>query len=118
MLNIVKHLVKSNKKGYCNSSVVLTTHSPYILSVLNVLMAEAKLYVKHTETTYIEGVDDFVNYDCFMLPKYYSAYYINDKGTFENLIDSKLPMISGLELDNVSDWVEKRISQTNKLMYG
>ncbi len=117
LLNIVKHLVKSNKKGYCNSSVVLTTHSPYILSVLNVLMAEAKLYVKHTETTYIEGVDDFVNYDCFMLPKYYSAYYINDRGTFENLIDSELPMISGLELDGVSDWVEERISQINKWMY-
>ena len=117
LLNIIEHLVKSNKKGYYNSSVVLTTHSPYILSVLNELMAEAKLYAKHTET-YIEGVEDFVNYDCLMPPEYYSAYYINDNGTFENLIDSELPMISGLELDNVSDWVEERISQTNKLMYG
>ena len=78
--------------------VVMTTHSPYILSVLNELMAEAKLYFKHTEK-YIEGVDDFVNYDCFMKPEYYSAYYINDNGTFENLIDSELPMISGIELD-------------------
>lgn len=117
LLYILKHLVKSDNKGKYNSSVVLTTHSPYILSVLNELMAEAKLYAKHTET-YIEGVDDFVNYDCLMPPEYYSAYYINDNGTFENLIDSDLPMISGLELDNVSDWVEERISQTNKLMYG
>ena len=73
--------------------------------------------MKHTETTDIESVDDFVNYDCFMIPKYYSAYYINDRGTFENLIDSELPMISGLELDGVSDWVEERISQINKWMY-
>ena len=117
VLNIVKHLVNANKKGYCNSCVVLTTHSPYILSVLNELMAEAKLYVKHTEK-YIEGVDDFVNHDCFMMPEYYSAYYINDNGAFENLIDSELPMISGIELDGVSDWVDEKISKVNEFIYG
>ena len=117
ILNIVKHLVSANKKGFCNSSVVLTTHSPYTLSVLNELMAEAKLYVKHTEKP-IEGVDDFVNYECFMSPQYYSAYYINDNGTFGNLIDTELPMISGIELDKVSDWVEERISKVNEFIYG
>jgi hypothetical protein len=80
-------------------------------------MAEAKLYDKHYEN-YIEGVDDFVNYDCYMSPDYYSAYYINDNGTFENLIDSELPMISGVELDGVSDWVEERISKVNNFIYG
>ncbi len=117
IINIIKHLVAANKKGCCNSSVVLTTHSPYTLSVLNELMAEANLYVKHTNK-YIEGVDDFVNYECFMSPQYYSAYYINDYGTFGNLIDSELPMISGLELDGVSDWVEDRISKVNGFIYG
>ena len=117
ILNIVKHLVGTNKKGYCNSSVVLTTHSPYTLSVLNELMAEAKLYVMHTEKN-IEGVDDFVRYECLMLPEYYSAYYINDNGTLENLIDPELPMISGVELDGVSDWVEERISKVNEFIYG
>ena len=117
ILNIVKHLKNACKKGYSNSNVVLTTHSPYILSVLNVLMAEAKLYVKHSEK-YIEGLDDFVNYDCFMLPEDYSAYFINDNGTFENLIDRDIPMISGIELDGVSDWVEERISKVNELIYG
>ena len=117
ILNIIKHLVAANKKGNYNSSVVLTTHSPYTLSVLNELMAEANLYVKHTEKP-IEGVDDFVNYECFMSPQYYSAYYINDNGTFGNLIDSELPMISGVELDGVSDWVEERISKVNEFFYG
>ena len=119
VLNVVKHMVSANRneKARHESMVVMTTHSPYILSVLNELMAEAKLYIKHTEK-YIEGVDDFVNYDCFMKPEYYSAYYINDNGTFENLIDSELPMISGIELDGVSDWVEERISKVNKFIYG
>ena len=119
VLNVVKHMVSANRneKARHESMVVMTTHSPYILSVLNELMAEAKLYIKHTEK-YIEGVDDFVNYDCFMKPEYYSAYYINDNGTFENLIDSELPMISGIELDGVSDWVEERISKVNEFIYG
>ena len=118
LLNIVKHLVKSNNKGYCNSSVVLTTHSPYILSVLNVLMAEAKLYDYHLNGHYSSEIDDFVNLDYYMSPENYSAYYINDTGTLENLIDSELLMISGLELDEVSDWVEECISKINELMYG
>lgn len=119
LLNVVKHLVAANRneKASPRSMVVMTTHSPYILSVLNELMAEAKLYDKHYEI-YIEGVDDFVNYDCYMSPDYYSAYYINDNGTFENLIDSELPMISGVELDGVSDWVEERISKVNNFIYG
>ena len=53
-----------------------------------------------------------------MLPEYYSAYYINDNGTFENLIDPGLTMISGNELDGVSDWVEERISKVNNFIYG
>jgi hypothetical protein len=53
-----------------------------------------------------------------MSPDNYSAYYINNNGIFENLIDSELSMISGIELDGVSDWVEERISKINKFVYG
>ena len=119
ILNIVRHLVSAdrNEKAKQSSMVVMTTHSPYILSVINVLLAEAKLYDKHTNN-YIEGVDDFVDYAYYMMPENYSAYYINDNGTFENLIDSELSMISGLQLDGVSDWVEERISKVNEFIYG
>ena len=118
VLNIVKHIISANRneKARQRSMVVITTHSPYVLSVMNVLMAEAKLYDKHYEN-YIEGVDDVVDYDCYMPSDYYSAYFINDNGTFNNLIDSELPMISGLELDGVSDWVEERISKVNEFIY-
>jgi hypothetical protein len=81
-------------------------------------MAEAKLYNYHLDGHYSSKIEDFVNYDCIMLPESYSAYYINDNGTFENLIDSELPMISGVELDGVSDWVEERISKVNNFIYG
>lgn len=120
LLNVVKHLVAANRneKARQRSMVVMTTHSPYILSVLNELMAEAKLYNYHLDGHYSSEIEDFVNYDCIMLPESYSAYYINDNGIFENLIDSELPMISGVELDGVSDWVEERISKVNNFIYG
>ena len=120
LLNIVKHLVAANKnpKGNFNSSVTITTHSPYILSVLNELMAEAKLWDYHNSGHFTDGVDEFVNYDCLMSLEDFSAYYINDSGTFENLIDSELSLISGLQLDKVSDWVEERIAKVNEFIYG
>ena len=51
-------------------------------------------------------------------PENYSAYFINDYGAFVNIIDSEIPMISGTELDGVSDWVEERISKVNEFIYG
>ena len=116
ILNIVNHLLMANKKGQKDSSIVLTTHSPYVVSVLNVLLSQARYCDLHP--IYDVNVDDIVDYDHYMPSKYYSAYYINDNGTFENLIDSELPMISGVELDGVSDWVEENISKVNELIYG
>ena len=116
ILNLVNHLIKANKKGESESNIVLTTHSPYILSVLNVLLSHAKYIDLHP--IYDVNVDDIVDNDHYMPSKYYSAYYINDNGAFENLIDPELPMISGLELDGVSDWVEEQISKVNELIYG
>lgn len=119
ILNIVKHLVSanSNEKAKQRSMVVMTTHSPYVLSVINVLMSAAKLY-DDNPGKYIEVEDSLVNFDCLMPSDYHSAYFINDNGKFDNLIDSELPMISGLELDGVSDWVEEQISRVNELIYG
>jgi predicted ATPase len=119
IVNIIKHLVAANRneKGNTGSHVVMTTHSPYVLSVLNVLLAEARLYDFHSNGNYKAGIDDFVNYDCYMSAEYYSALYITEDGTFVNLIDQELPMISGLQLDGVSDWVEERIAKVNQFIY-
>jgi hypothetical protein len=116
ILNIVDHLIKANKNGKRESSIVLTTHSPYILSVFNVLLTQAKYCDLHP--IYNVEVDDIVNYNRYIPSNYYTSYYINDNGTFEDLIDHELPMISGLELDGVSDWVEEQISRVNELIYG
>ena len=115
VLNIVSHLVAV--QGQQSSMVVMTTHSPYVLSVVNELMAEARLDAANWHTP-IAGADDFINHKCLMPQDSYSAFFINGSGTFEDLIDRDLPMVSGLQLDGVSDWVEERIAQINKFIYG
>ena len=47
----------------------------------------------------------------------YSAFFINKSGVFENIMDSELPMFSGIDLDQVSDWVDEHIYQINKVIY-
>ncbi len=95
--------------------LVMTTHSPYILSILNVLIAEAAAMEKMPES---DGMKHLVNQDCLLPFSAYSAYYITEEGRFMDVIDKELAMISGNELDGVSDWVDDRIAEINTMLYG
>ena len=46
-----------------------------------------------------------------------SLYVHMTSGVFENIMDSELPMFSGIDLDQVSDWVDEHIYQINKVIY-
>jgi hypothetical protein len=112
--NIVRRIKKANKEGKKDSMVVMTTHSPYVLSVLNVLIAEASANVKLPSDEELEKIIDAST----LLPlSAYSAFFINKSGVFENIMDSELPMFSGIDLDQVSDWVDEHIYQINKVIY-
>ena len=47
-----------------------------------------------------------------------TAYYIQEDGRFVNIIDKDISMINGIELDNVSDWVDEQIARINEVLYG
>lgn len=109
LLSIVRSLKVAMETGSRSSCLFLTTHSPYILSVVNVLFRAA--YAR--EKTKLGGVLD----DDLILPSdSYSVYFIKD-GRFENVLDKDVPMFSGNELDGVSDWVEDKISDINDFLY-
>lgn len=113
IFRIISSLREAISASTRESMVVMTTHSPYILSVLNVLIRAAELDKK--KPAYGSEVLD----EGFILPpEDYSAYYIKDDGSFENVINEELPMISGDELDGVSDWVDDKIAEINSLLYG
>ena len=114
-INLVCALKKAMPKGREDSMLVMTTHSPYILSTLNVLIAEA--YAMETMPK-SDKLQNIVNKACLFPSFAYSAYYIQEDGKFEDIIDKDITMISGNELDGVSDWVDDRIARINEVLYG
>ena len=97
------------------SMVVFTTHSPYVLSVLNVLISLAHIRQSHPDFSLSEHLIDEEN---LFGTKDFSAYYIRPDGTLISIIDKEIPMISGEHLDGVSDWVDDQIAKINTRLYG
>lgn len=112
--NLVKRIKQANKEGKRDSMIVLTTHSPYVLSTLNVLIADASATQQRPNDSEIKTIIDNET----LLPlSAYSAYFIGNDGVFVDIKDTELPMISGVDLDQVSDWVDEHIYQLNKIIY-
>lgn len=113
---LLRHVVSAIK--YANSKysgnfskVFLTTHSPYILSSLNVLMAAADAYAIDAAATVQIVPEEYI------LPKgSISAYYLTPEGKAEPIIDPDVYMVSGMNLDTVSREVENDIDKLNDII--
>ena len=83
---------------------VLTTHSPYLLSCLNVLMLAYKLQV-HEKIR--KQVDEIVNPNFAINPEIVAVYSLNpnadNKPCCRSLISEKTGFVSVNELDSVSE---------------
>lgn len=110
VLSLARSLKKAMSNGSENSIAVITTHSPYVMSVVNVLLKAALVDEKGLEQRVIDK-------DCIIPSKSISGYYIDEDGVFKNILDTDIPMLSGNELDGVSDWVDESISILNKVMF-
>lgn len=112
---LVEHIVQSINKATlatgCNSSVTLTTHSPYILTAFNVLL-KAHLAAEKDPSATQAIVQTTIH------PDQLTAYYIQPDGTIKPIVDHELDMISGLELDATSDLTEDKLTQLNDIIYG
>lgn len=110
---LVGLLKQTDKKdtGY-KSTVFLTTHSPYVLTALNVMMLASAAYEMSPDKVNDLGLEDYV------LPKgAYSAYCIKD-GRFESIVDEEFGFIKGDFLDSVSELVDNYTFELNSIIYG
>lgn len=115
ILNLIQRLKKANSIGAHRSSLVLTTHSPYVLSVMNVLIAEsAAMEQRPNDVRIIELVDKTT----LLSLSEYEAFFIDSDGVFHSIKETEIPMFSGIELDEVSDWVNEKVSDLNMFLYG
>lgn len=110
VMSLVRSLKKALENGSERSMAVVATHSPYIMSVVNVLLAASIAEEKGMKQTVVSD-------DCILSSMSISGYYIDEKGMFQNIMDSEIPMLSGNDLDGVSDWVDESISKLNEILF-
>jgi ABC-type ATPase involved in cell division len=102
----ILNFISSRIAGKDDRQVVLTTHSPYMLSCLNVLMLAYKM---HNHEEFREKVEEIVNPDCMVNPADVAAYSLNpndEDGIYcKSLISEKTGMVSVNELDTASMFI-------------
>jgi AAA domain, putative AbiEii toxin, Type IV TA system len=95
-----------------NRNLLLTTHSPYILSKLNNYLKAGSLGKKRK---YTEDVVKIVNRNCWLTPQRIKAYAI-DNGNLVDLIDED-GLIDGAYIDQVSEEVAEQFSALLDIEY-
>lgn len=102
----ILNFISSRMAGKDNRRVVITTHSPYTLSCLNVLLLAYKL---HDQEEFRNLVERIVNPDCMVKPADVAAYSLNpndEDGIYcKSLISEKTGMVSVNELDTASMFI-------------
>lgn len=100
-----------NKTGY-PGYVVMTSHSPYILTQLNVLLKARKAFLKDKKETL-----KYIPQECILPLKYYSSYFVTQDGRMEYMMDNETRLIKGEYLDAVSEITETELNQLNNIIY-
>jgi predicted ATPase len=79
-----------------DNQIILTTHSPYILSSINNL-----LYAYKVGNNRLEQVSKLINQKVWISPSELSVYFINN-GIYEDIMDHELDLIKVEKIDAIS----------------
>lgn len=102
---------ENNLDYQCDNQVVLTTHSPYILSSFNNLLYAHTLSYKLKK---IEKVLDIVDPHCWINPDRLNSYILED-GTARTIVDREMGLIQSAEIDRASNIIVDTFNQLFEL---
>ncbi|QEI42271.1 hypothetical protein BMF77_02878 [Dolichospermum sp. UHCC 0315A] len=91
-----------------NNQVIITTHSPYILSSFNNLLYAYQVG-KNKIGDEREAVESIVNSKSWIDPNRISAYFISENG-YESIIDEELKLIQAEKIDSASSIINDRFN--------
>lgn len=111
MLAIVKALKETFERTKEDSYVMMTTHSPYILSTLNLLLKSAVAAGSET------GKDGLIGKK-YLLPVNKFGAYCADHGTMTDILDKESGFIDGEYLDTISQEINRKAARINEVIYG
>lgn len=114
VLYLIRCLNEAKLKSKNNDNfIVMTTHSPYVLTTLNYLIKYSDAYNKSRE----RHQDDFDKHLVIPVDEF-SAYALNEDGTCSDIVDREDKFISGDYLDSLSDILSEKESKLNNILYG
>lgn len=93
----------------CKHSVVLTTHSPYVLGTLNNL-----LYAHTIQEQYSEKVNKIISEALWLDYRSFDSWFVKD-GTVENCMDSEIRMIQNERIDEISKAINNEFDKLLEL---
>lgn len=112
--DLVCRVQRANRHGDAwNSSLMLTTHSPYVLTVLNVLLLAARAAERNAV-----AAGEVIPVECQLPATDFAAYGVTVGRNLENLIDSETGLVKGEWLDSISELVDEQTYQLNAILYG
>ncbi|NET72817.1 MAG: AAA family ATPase [Sphaerospermopsis sp. SIO1G2] len=91
-----------------NNQIIITTHSPYILSSFNNLLY-ADQVGKNKVGDEREAVESIVNSQSWIDPDRISAYFISENG-YESIIDPELKLIQAEKIDSASSIINEKFN--------
>ena len=97
-----------------NSSILITTHSPYILTSVNTLYCAGKVIEKNS--TYSKKVYDIIDSNCEIDPQKVTALKINIDKSILNLINEELQELNTEMIDEISDSVNEKYMELYYLL--
>jgi ABC-type cobalamin/Fe3+-siderophores transport system ATPase subunit len=109
-VELLKEIVKACN-GVHPSTALITTHSPYILTIINNLIYASKVGKVNPET-----VSSIIPRDMWMSPEEVSAYYVAN-GTVTCIIDEDIQEIKAELIDEVSQSINEQYELLSNIEY-
>lgn len=97
-----------------SSSILITTHSPYILTSINSLYCAGKVLDKNPK--YARKVYDIIGSNCAITPQNVTALKINKETENLNLINEELQELNTEMIDEISDSVNEEYMELYYLL--
>jgi len=95
-------------------NVFITTHSPYVLSTINVLLKAGRLFHQKPTGAKLAGISKVVTEQEALSPGSVGAYYM-DRAGCRSIVDEETGLIDGRAIDDVSGELAEQFDALNDL---
>ena len=109
---LVDFIISSLKNNRKSGDLIITTHSPYILSSFNILLLAYISGVKNSER-----ISKIVPRDIWINPDEFNAFYFTESSC-RQIFDRELNLISGNELDSISEDIGDKFENLMEIFEG